>query len=125
MDQLPEGCGYLGYEFGAGSYPDSLCRGGKLYDVENLDNDGCLLDPMEDIPCPMCREQDAVECWRHQFELGGESSADARLSAHSLVDSFRNKRDIINRRGTIESDTARTESAIPFRLRSARGSFSN
>ena len=52
MDQLPEGCGYLGYEFGAGSYPDSLCRGGKLYDVENLDNDGCLLDPMEDIPLP-------------------------------------------------------------------------
>ena len=85
-DQLPEGWGYRGFEFGAGSYPDSLCCGGRLYDTDNRSNDGTLFDPMEDLPCPMCRRQDAVEYLAAPLEFSGASSSDATFNACSLVD---------------------------------------
>jgi len=47
-------CNYQGYEFGAGSYPDSVCIDGKLYDADDCDDEGNLYEPGEDIPCPMC-----------------------------------------------------------------------
>lgn len=53
-------CSYQGYEFGA-SYPDSICMDGRLYDADDCDDNGNLYEPTEDIPCPMCREKDAVD----------------------------------------------------------------
>src|SRR5262249_23666458 len=64
--QLPEGCGYQGYEFGAGSYPDSMCCGGRLYDADDCDGKGSLYEPTEEITCPMGREQDGIAYWAEQ-----------------------------------------------------------
>jgi hypothetical protein len=85
IEPLPAGCGYQGYEFGA-SYPDSACFGGKLYDMDACDGNGMIYDPMEDIPCPMCDRQAAIDWW-------SESRFDGDIdSATKLVD------DIINNR---------------------------
>lgn len=67
-----ESCGYQGYEFGA-SYPDSICVDGQLYDADNCDDEGNLYEPLEDVPCPMCREEDAIEWWF------GRGNTNARL----------------------------------------------
>lgn len=58
MSELPAGCGYQGYEFGAG-YPDSECFGGRLYDMDNCDDAG-LYEPLDYVPCPMCDRRGAV-----------------------------------------------------------------
>ena len=76
IPELPVGCGYQGYEFGA-SYPDSICCGGKLYDADNCDNAGNLYDPGEDVPCPMCRHEDAVKYWYERNRLSGAKVRDA------------------------------------------------
>jgi hypothetical protein len=71
-------CSYQGYEFGAGTYPDSACNDGKLWDA---DSDGM---PDEDIPCPICRRDDAIEWWSD----GSMSIEDAT----NLVDDIRSRR---------------------------------
>jgi len=87
---LPEGCGYQGYEFGA-NYPDSICCGGRLYDADNCDNEGNLYEPMDEIPCPMCREKDAIEYWTSQMSLQLPKQQ-AALNARSLVADIRRNR---------------------------------
>ena len=94
---LPEGCGYQGYEFGAGSYPDSMCYGGRLYDADNCDGDGRLYEPGEDIPCPMCRPKDAIDYWTDRNYLSGSTKVAARKAAHSLVKDIRQNRGIDGR----------------------------
>jgi hypothetical protein len=89
MEQLPEGCGYQGYEFGA-SYPDSMCCGGKLYDCDMSDNDGNLYDPGEDIPCPMCDRKGAIEYHTRTFSSG--TLKERRKAARLLVDDIRKNR---------------------------------
>ena len=89
----PEGCGYQGYEYGAGSYPDSLCLGGKLFDADDCDGNGNLYEPTEDIPCPMCREQDAINYWYERNRNSGQSQDDARIAALSLVKDIRRNRE--------------------------------
>lgn len=91
MKKLPEGCGYQGYEFGA-PYPDSICFGGKLYDADNCDNNGNYYDPVEEIPCPMCREKDAIDYWTQQNKLSGNRNPAAREGAKSLVADIRKNR---------------------------------
>lgn len=54
-------CDYMGYEFGAGRYPDSVCIDGRLLDADYCDDDGNLYDTEEDIPCPMCRPRRAMQ----------------------------------------------------------------
>lgn len=93
MKILPEGCGYQGYEFGAGSYPDSICFGGKLYDADNCDSNGNYYDPMEDIPCPMCREKEAIEFWAQRNRSSGQNKAEALAAAKSLVADIRKNRE--------------------------------
>jgi hypothetical protein len=88
MKRLHKGCGYQGFEFGARNYPDSLCCGGRLYDVDDFD------EPMEDIPCPNCRENDAIDYWSYRFALGGEKLLSARNTAESLVAQIRQSRAI-------------------------------
>jgi hypothetical protein len=86
MKRLQKGCGYQGFEFGARSYPDSLCCGGKLYDTDQFE------ESMEDIPCPNCRENDVIEYWFDRFVLGGEELLSARAAAESLVAHIRQSR---------------------------------
>lgn len=74
VGMLPEGCGYLGFEFGA-SYPDSLCQGGKLYDADYCNGSGHLYDPLDDIPCPRCRPDERAEWEAEQTEVYSDDGA--------------------------------------------------
>lgn len=87
-------CDYQGYEFGAGSYPDSICIDGKLYDADDCDDSdlSLLYEPMEDIPCPMCREEDAIEYWADRFGRSDDDEAKALVGAKSLVADIRKNR---------------------------------
>lgn len=91
IKQLPAGCGYQGYEFGA-TYPDSVCYGGKLYDCDNCDNDGNLYAPMEDIPCPMCHPILAANWWTERNRSSGMDIVESQLSARTLVRDIRDNR---------------------------------
>lgn len=74
-------CNYQGYEFGA-AYPDSVCIDGRLFDADDCDNNGNLYDREDDVPCPMCRREDAIK-WHAQ---GFEGSYKERMAcARQLV----------------------------------------
>lgn len=62
-------CNYQGYEFGA-AYPDSVCIEGRLFDSDYCDDKGNLYDNEEDIPCPMCRREDAIRWHASTFNTG-------------------------------------------------------
>lgn len=49
-------CDYRGYEFGACSYPSSVCVDGYLYDEDSVDGNGYQIpgEGEEKIPCPKC-----------------------------------------------------------------------
>lgn len=89
MKQLPEGCGYQGYEFGA-SYPDSICFGGRLYDADNCDGNGNYYEPSEHVPCPMCHREKAIDYHTRQFNQGSYESR--RKAARHLVNDIRKNR---------------------------------
>ena len=88
-------CEYHGYEFGAGRYPDSYCIDGKLHDADSdYHND-------EDVPCPMCDRDAAIQWWFRRWEgvseVGDERSWDEINAEHlanatSLVDDIRKNR---------------------------------
>lgn len=86
------GCGYQGYEFGAGFYPDSICLDGRLFDADNCDDDGNLYEPGVDIPCPVCKPLEAVKYWAEYNELSGGAKSSAKKAARSLIDDIRTKR---------------------------------
>ncbi len=52
IEPLPAGCGYTGFEYGAG-YIDSECYGGDLFDLDDCDDNGNLYYK-DDVPCPRC-----------------------------------------------------------------------
>ncbi len=89
-------CNYQGYEFGAGTYPDSICIDGCLHDA-----DSDYLNE-EEVPCPMCRREDAIAWWaeRNSFWAPEEGVSDedhlryAMECATSLVDDIRKNRGI-------------------------------
>lgn len=83
----PVGCGYQGYEFGAGRYPDSLCSGGFLLDMDACDGNGLVYEPSEEIPCPMCNREGAIQ-YHANFRFDGDKEAAARL-----VDDIRKNRE--------------------------------
>ncbi len=88
-------CDYQGYEFGAGTYPDSVCIDGKLFDADACDGEGNLYEPLEEIPCPMCREKEAVNYWtdRNRFD-SGSTKKEAKAKAESLVRDIRKNRGV-------------------------------
>lgn len=86
------GCDYQGYEFGAGSYPDSVCIEGRLFDADNCDDSGNLYDNDEDIPCPICRPEEAIAWWTERNRSSGASARAAESSATSLVSDIRRNR---------------------------------
>lgn len=103
---LPTGCGYQGYEFGA-RYPDSECFGGRLYDMDNCNDNGFIYEPCDYKSCPMCRRKDAIAEYKEEnlFSVckrkknGGlrsTSKRDCARAARSLVRSIRMNR----KRGT-------------------------
>jgi len=97
-------CGYQGYEFGAGSYPDSVCIDGVLFDADACDVNGNLFDTERHIPCPMCRPAEAIEYWTEQNSSSWEDDEDqedeaahdarARAAAVSLVTDIRRNRGV-------------------------------
>jgi hypothetical protein len=91
IPQLPEGCGYQGYEFGA-AYPDSICFGGWLYDADNCDSNGNYYEPAETIPCPMCHPKTAKSYWTERNQRSGISYVKAAEAARSLVNDIRSNR---------------------------------
>ena len=56
-------CDYQGYEFGAGSYPDSVCIDGYLWDADSGDacDDGWCYTLGGEIPCPQCNAKAHAE----------------------------------------------------------------
>lgn len=109
-EQLPEGatvavepvvsagCGYQGYEFGAGHYPDSICIGARLYDADYCDDDGNLYEPGEDMPCPMCKPKEAVSYWAERNRHCGKTKREAAALARSLVADIRKNRGVLHMR---------------------------
>lgn len=90
-------CNYQGYEFGAGSYPDSVCIEGRLYDADRCDGDGNLYEMDEDVPCPICRPTEAVQWWVEQsggFEDAGDG--DALGASMARVDDIRAKHGVFD-----------------------------
>lgn len=65
MGMLPEGCGYTGSHFGA-NYIDAECFGGRLYDLDDGEEDE-LNEPSEYIPCPQCRPEEFA-AWQEKRE---------------------------------------------------------
>lgn len=81
-------CDYMGYEFGAGSYPDSYCIDGQLHDADS----DWLSD--EDIPCPMCRPRAAMKWWAANNGYAGAPRKEALRGARSLVKDIRKNRGV-------------------------------
>lgn len=90
-------CGYQGYEFGAGTYPDSICVDGFLHDADS-DYLNC-----ENIPCPICDREAAIQWWFKRWENSCEPdderdfdviNAEHLERAVSLVDDIRFNRGI-------------------------------
>lgn len=46
--------------FGA-TYPDARCVGGYLYDMDDCNENGNLIERGNDIPCPFCNTEEFVE----------------------------------------------------------------
>ena len=91
-------CDYQGYEFGAGRYPDSYCIDGKLNDADS----DYLND--EDVPCPMCDRDAAIQWWFRRWEgmsevdderSWDEINAEHLANATSLVDDIRKNRGLL------------------------------
>ncbi len=96
-------CDYQGYEFGAGTYPDSICINGSLHDADSGDGAGEVYLSEEDIPCPMCRRDDAINWWFERWKDMSEPddrrdwetiNAEHMARAVSLVDDIRKNRGI-------------------------------
>lgn len=86
-------CNYQGYEFGAGSYPDSVCIDGRLFDADDCDDRGNLYEPVETIPCPICQPKECIEYWAEYHSRSGRSEDEARQMADSLVADIRKNRE--------------------------------
>ncbi|MGL4265166.1 MAG: hypothetical protein ACRCTX_26380 [Afipia sp.] len=90
-------CDYQGHEFGAGSYPDSVCIDGRLFDADNCDGDGNLYENEEDIPCPICRPTEAVQWWVEQSSSFEDSrDGDALCAATARVENIRSARGVFD-----------------------------
>lgn len=92
-------CDYHGYEFGAGTYPDSVCIDGRLHDADDCDGQGHVRLKNEDIPCPVCRPKDAIAWWADRNALfvdDDEAEQEGARRAHdcavSLVNDIRKNR---------------------------------
>lgn len=61
--------------FGA-NYPDATCIDGILYDLDNVGDDGVLIKPLEEIPCPFCRTEEFIRYDPFNKEYSMDSEED-------------------------------------------------
>lgn len=92
MKRLLKGCGYQGYEFGARNSPDSICCGGLLVEIDVCDAEGKSDCALDEIPCPVCREQESIGYWIEQFIVAGEEPGRASETARKIVAANRESR---------------------------------
>ncbi len=78
---LPDGCGYMGKDFGA-NYIDSQCFGGRLYDLDDCDG-SLLYEPTEYKPCPQCKHDEWLERLLEEVEEAGWIAAEEGESRKS------------------------------------------
>lgn len=76
--------------FGA-NYPDATCIDGILYDLDNVGDDGVLLKPLEEIPCPFCRTEEFIRYDPFNKEYSMDSEEDIRDWYMSYINEMRNK----------------------------------
>ncbi len=82
-------CNYQGYEFGA-RYPDSVCVDGRLLDADDCDSQGNLYDNEDDVPCPMCRREEAIR-W-HAGRMSGRYVDRMKAARHLVADIHHNRK---------------------------------
>lgn len=83
-------CNYQGYEFGA-HYPDSVCIDGVLFDADYCDSNGNLYDREEDVPCPMCRREEAIR-WHASRSSCGTYKERVKAARHLVADIYHNRK---------------------------------
>lgn len=76
--------------FGA-NYPDATCIDGILYDLDNVGDDGVLIKPLEEIPCPFCRTEEFIRYDPFNKEYSMDSEEDIRDWYMSYINEMRNK----------------------------------
>lgn len=76
------GCGWTGRAFGA-NYPDGICIGGQLWDLDSCDEPGDGLMSGGDRSCPNCDPAGVVEDWA--FSGSARQRRIARRSAARRV----------------------------------------
>ena len=76
--------------FGA-NYPDATCMDGILYDLDNVGDDGVLIKPLEEIPCPFCRTEEFIRYDPFNKEYSMDSEEDIRDWYMSYINEMRNK----------------------------------
>lgn len=82
-----QGCGYQGYEFGAG-YLDSLCQGGWLQDMDS-EHDSREVDYK---PCPQCCQIQAMDYYHEQMRTEWRPKKSPVWAAWHLVMDIRRNR---------------------------------
>lgn len=83
---MSDGCGYQGYEFGAG-YLDSQCFGGWLQDMDS-DYDSRESDYK---PCPQCRQVEAMDYYRDQLRITIRRRSSVKDAWHLVMNIRRNR----------------------------------
>jgi hypothetical protein len=64
---------------------------GGVLDADNCDSQGNLYDNDEDIPCPMCRRDDAVRWHAGQFSEGTYKER-MKAARHLVADIINNRK---------------------------------
>lgn len=83
----------MGKDFGA-PYIDSQCFGGRLYDLDRCNDDGCLYEPIEYMPCPECNHQLFLEnCVENAESEGMRARCDGKPRQFISPDKLRYPQD--------------------------------
>ena len=70
-------CDYMGCDFGA-NYIDAQCIDGRLWDLDNCDENQNLYEPTDYRPCPKCNSASYLECIKDDVESGTSWGVDNR-----------------------------------------------
>lgn len=62
-----------------------------LYDLDNVGDDGVLIKPLEEIPCPFCRTEEFIRYDPFNKEYSMDSEEDIKDWYMSYINEMRNK----------------------------------
>ena len=62
-----------------------------MYDLDNVGDDGVLIKPLEEIPCPFCRTEEFIRYDPFNKEYSMDSEEDIRDWYMSYINEMRNK----------------------------------